>query len=574
MDKSHNELKITGSASYLESFFSNIIATRPPLFQTCIVNPVSGVLAVGQSLTGQASGALAGNLYSITLLGGSTSGSVSINQNTGTFIVSASKVGGPVSFSVSIAAGGGFPVSNSVDASFTITEAQVLDPYLPKKKLTVTQKNDQTTDLTVEYFDSVTGVSIGKQVIKPGETSTIELTKNGNNPVTPKYTLAAGGTANVGMTDGSIQTATFAPGTTFNGDSIPDSDFSGSNTVYQKPKTLNPQLPSSAITGTTPQTPGQTTSTLKTVTNGDASKIAFSSAPAAEGVAVTDTTAREGLGAVVDELQKLNVKADEANDSDKKAETAAARAMSKSSQLAQAAINAATAGYMGADGKLAEATATSKSDFQGAVPVVGAASNFTVPSVDDLALGANLPMPDGGSFELKPFKLFPWFKTALLSLREVFLWGMTFLFYRVCQNKLENIQFALSIVPQSTTVTEAITIAGTTVTGSSTALSLFKQVITAGIVTGVIHIELAIAILALNSRAAEVVGTRWNWSNIGNITHTVSSMNPDFSKAFAIIDTSVPINAGVMFMIAYFVFSFGCMISYGVASATIKATRI
>jgi len=546
--------------------------------QNITASSLSGSLAAGQSATGQASGAQGGNSYVITETGGGTAGSCNIHPTTGVFVISASTVGGPITFTIQALAGSGYLASNVLTGSYSITDAAVLDPYSPKKTLPITLTNTTSGVQEIKVRDSVTGAIYGVYTLQPGETQTHKITKTTSNAVVLDYTFKTDAINSALMTDGTFKDVAYNSGVSYSSQIIPDSDFNSSATLYQKPQAINTAPPATVIPSSTVESSSSSpVPPASKITTGDSSKISFSTAPAANNAPASDQTTREASGAIVDELQQLNSKADklvkqgeELNDDKHKAETEKSR---DSEATAANMIAQAIATYMGPGGKFDIASKNGADELNAAVPVVGAVTSFTG-STSELSMGPDIPMPGGGFIELKPFKTFPFFRTALLSMREVLLWGLAIYFYIICKKDIEKCQFNLSLVPQSTVVSEQITVMGNVVPGATTAVSLLKQVITATVTAGVIHVQIAVAILAMNSRLGEVIGTKWTWSNVGNVTHHVASSNPDFSLAFAFIDTSIPINACLMLLAAYFIFSWALSVSYGVAASTIRAVRI
>jgi hypothetical protein len=306
--------KTTGPNPAIISTFTTVV---PPQFdtQTLTASPLTGVLAVGQSLNGQALGSKDGSLYTITKTGGGSSGSININANTGVYVITASTIGGPLTFDIQISAGNGLSASNVLSGSVQITEAAILDPSAPKKTLPVTINNPTNGDLIVQAVDSITGVIYGTYTLKPGETQINTITKTSSSSVNLIYTLKTDTTNQVLMTDGTISDALFIAGTQYANHVISDSDFNSSTTVFQKPKTLLPNVTAQPVS-ITPSTSTSVQNIVPKVTTANPSSIGFTTAPPITTTGTLDSTTREGLSAVVTELQQINSR-DEKTNTDK-----------------------------------------------------------------------------------------------------------------------------------------------------------------------------------------------------------------------------------------------------------------
>jgi len=198
-----------------------------------------------------------------------------------------------------------------------------------------------------------------------------------------------------------------------------------------------------------------------------------------------------------------------------------------------------------------------------------------IAKASSISLGADIVsgLP-GGNFKLEPLAAFPWLETMLTVIREIILWGMGWMFYTAAQKKLEGIQFALSMVPQvDVEPGEKIVIFGTQIPGSASMISLLKRVFVGSVIIGTIHIQIAAAITALNSRMGDIFGG-WSFSSVGNIGAAVSTASGPMGTAFRIMDLVFPITASIMYIVAWSLFAWACMLIYGVASAAIKAIKI
>jgi hypothetical protein len=395
--------------------------------QILSANNLSGSLAVGQSLNGQALGAQNGNLYVITKTGGGSSGSCNINSNTGAYVVTASTIGGPLTFQISVSAGNGFAASNVLSGSVSIVDAIVLDPSAPVKKTTLNFKNPLSEPVRVVAVDSVTGVVYAEATVAPGASVVLQINKTSSNAVTLNYNTVNDTKTTAAMSDGSLRDS-IIPAQTYWSDSIPDSGFNTS--VFQSPTPTTIKPPASAVVSTTPQTPGQAAPVSPKITAANTGAIGFTTAPAAVGAVVTDATTREGLGAVVTELQAINARGDKQVSDDAKTLADA------KSEASNKAASASTSGSL------------VSSQASGVVPVLsGRASYSSASGSPDLTV--SLPQSFGGSsFDLNPFSnsrfagVCAWFKSACL-----WLVVLQFAFFAWAEVKTS---FALAIVaPQA-----------------------------------------------------------------------------------------------------------------------------
>ena len=286
--------------------------------------------------------------------------------------------------------------------------------------------------------------------------------------------------------------------------------------------------------------------------------------PANQTDLLTNSTFREGVDKQVENLAALKATSDKREKEGDDAKAAGDRWMGG---------EAVTEFWNAAQSKLT-AIASTDADKLSSLAITSS-TVAPIAKASTISLGADIVsgLPNG-SFKLDPLASFPWLETMLTVIREIILWGMGWMFYTAAQKKLERIQFALSMVPQvDVEPGEKIMLFGTQIPGSASAISLLKRAFVGSVIIGTIHIQIAAAITALNSRMGEIFGG-WSFSSIGNIGAAVSTASGPMGTAFRIMDLVFPINASIMYIVAWGLFAWACMIIYGVASAAIKAIKI
>lgn len=519
-------------------------ATQEDIPQTVTIALDETNIERTKSISGQASGGMNGYLFSVV------SGGVGIagNSETGAFVVTGNTTG-PYEIQVWSPAGNGYSLSN-----FAVKSGTVRD--LLKNKVTVTFDNKAST-LATEFRVYQDGGVVATRLIPAGAlvVQTIEVPTE--SPVTVRAVSSGVSTdGTIWIRDGQSEVekdvATITP------TKIPEN---------QDPPSGGSAKPSGP--NTTPQP--------------DATKEVWDSVSAGNsGEGLTQKTFAEGV-------DKLNKTLKEIRDND------ANRRLEEDERTAQIRTEQTTfsteAGQKGwADQKFADAQSkfeamagTGSGQLLDAIPddvsrtaIPGAAGSGANPSASISFGTINSGLP-GGTWELRPFQALPWLQTALLIMREAFLWGMAYIFCRYCQEKLERVQFALSLAPQVDTVDEtAITVMGNSAPGTNTALSLLKRVGVAGAIIGTIHIECALAIGLLNTRLGELFGGKgWTLANIGNVANALAGTgDSSFALAVRCIDMAFPINASIEFCAAVALFNWSLMAIYGVSVAVVKSIKI
>jgi len=145
--------------------------TAAPLTQTVSLSPSGGAGAIltGQTFSGTATGAQAGNPYNISITSGS--GGASINPTTGAYTVTAGPTGGIIHYKVWVSAGSGYLRSDDAEANIAVTLSKKVKVTIPanKGKFPVTYKLYQG------------GVEIGSHLQMPGATAFIVTIDVGAN---------------------------------------------------------------------------------------------------------------------------------------------------------------------------------------------------------------------------------------------------------------------------------------------------------------------------------------------------------------------------------------------------------
>lgn len=301
------------------------------------------------------------------------------------------------------------------------------------------QTNPFNKDLVITYTDSVTGEVLKTITLAPGETSIYQIIKTSSNAVNETYTLPDGGVAIVTMTDGTTQGGIYAPGASWSGPAIPNSDFAPTQPSWQSP-TNRPVTPPpvSQVTSTTTNVSQTTNNT--TMTDGTKSSIQFSGPGNGTGGA-TDNSVREGASAIVSKLDQLNktlisLRAQgigggggSGSSSDDGTHTRLDTANAKLDEIKTALSDTGTIGKISkaqsealdknpTEGQAESAGTAAGSDLSGSYPETSAPSDINLPKAEpDFTVA--LPASFGGKpVDLNPFRsdrlgpVADWFRTA------------------------------------------------------------------------------------------------------------------------------------------------------------------
>lgn len=243
--------------------------TMPLLTQTVTLSPNGGAAAIvkGQTFSGTATGAQAGNPYNISIVSGQ--GSAAINSATGAYTVTANGAG-LITYKVWVSAGGGYERSQDAQASIAVAESQ-------KVKVTIPANNGKYP-ITYKLYQG--GGEIGSYTQMPGGSA---------------YIL----TIDVGANDGQVTMKAFTQGIMTDGVVFVD-DVSG-NVEEVLPVVINPSSNPDAPSSVIPA-PNTTTSTTAPPSAGGASGVVWSSTGGAGSDALTNSTYREGVGKIIDTL--------------------------------------------------------------------------------------------------------------------------------------------------------------------------------------------------------------------------------------------------------------------------------
>ena len=149
--------------------------SMPSPVQTCALSGGgSAAILTGQTYSGFATGAQAGNPYNISIISGG--GGASINSATGVYTITAGPTGGLIHYKVWISAGGGYDRSNDAEGNIAVSLS---------KKVTVTIPANNSS-YAIRYTLTQGGVSIGSYVQAAGHSAYILQVDVGANdgPVT------------------------------------------------------------------------------------------------------------------------------------------------------------------------------------------------------------------------------------------------------------------------------------------------------------------------------------------------------------------------------------------------------
>jgi len=263
----------SGDTSHIAGHGSTLPGSGPTsdLSQTASLSPDggSGAILTGQTFSGTATGAQAGNSYNISITSGS--GGASINPSTGAYTVTAGPTGGLIHYKVWISAGGGYERSADVEANIAVTLSK-------KVKVTIPANNGQYS-ITYKLYQG--GVEIGSHIQMPGASAIIVTIDVGTNegPVTMKSFT------NGIMTDGVVFVE----------------DVSG-NVEEVLPVTITPTADPDAPPTTIPP-PNTTNPTTTTPKPGGVSGTVWSSTGGAGTDALTNATYREGVDKMMDKME-------------------------------------------------------------------------------------------------------------------------------------------------------------------------------------------------------------------------------------------------------------------------------
>lgn len=144
------------------------------LSQTASLSPDGGAASLieGQSFSGTATGAQAGNPYNISIVSGA--GSASINSSTGSYTIIANGAG-LITYKVWISAGSGYTRSPDAQASIAVTASK-------RVRITIPANN---TPYPIEYRIMQDGAEIGYRLQNPGASAIIaEILTSSDSPVT------------------------------------------------------------------------------------------------------------------------------------------------------------------------------------------------------------------------------------------------------------------------------------------------------------------------------------------------------------------------------------------------------
>jgi len=264
-----------GDTSHIAGHGSTLPGDGPvsDLPQTVSLSPDggSGAILTGETFTGTATGAQAGNSYNISITSGS--GGASINPSTGAYTVTAGPTGGLIHYKVWISAGGGYARSADVGANIAVSLSKKIKVTIPA--------NNGKYPITYILFNGA-GVQVGSDIVQmPGATAIITV-------------------IDVGAQDGPFTLKSYTQGITTDGVVFVDDAEGGVE------ETISTTIPSSADPTTPPTTvmpPNTSTPNTSTPTPGGKTGVVWSSTGGAGSDALTNSTYREGVGKIIDELQ-------------------------------------------------------------------------------------------------------------------------------------------------------------------------------------------------------------------------------------------------------------------------------
>lgn len=286
-----------------------------PLDQTVTLSPNGGAASIltGQTFSGQATGAQAGNSYNISITSGS--GGASINPSTGAYTVTAGPTGGLIHYKVWVSAGGGYARSSDAESNITVS--------LSKKVKVTIPANKGKYPVTYKLYQG--GVEIGSHTQMPGASAFIV-------------------TIDVGANDGEVTMKSFTSGV-LSDDGVIVEDVNG--VVEQDlPDKITPSTDPQTVTptGTTDmKAPGDSVSTKLPRTKVSWGSSGQSTDPSAQTDILTNKTYREGVEKQVEQSGiELKMADERPSESDMTSKGQAAKAEAEAS-LSQVGSSIATA---------------------------------------------------------------------------------------------------------------------------------------------------------------------------------------------------------------------------------------
>jgi len=240
--------------------------------QTASLSPSGGAgsILTGETFHGTASGAQAGNAYNISITSGS--GGASINATTGAYTVTAGPAGGIIHYKVWISAGGGYERSADAEANIAVS--------LSKKIKVTIHANNSSYPITYKLFNGA-GVQVGADIVRVAGAPAI---------------IAV---VDVGASDGPFTLKSYTQGIMTDGVVFVEDVSGGVEEVISTtiPSSSNPDA---IPTNTRP--PNTSTANTSTPTAGGATGTVWSATGGAGSDALTNSTFREGVGKVLDQI--------------------------------------------------------------------------------------------------------------------------------------------------------------------------------------------------------------------------------------------------------------------------------
>ena len=568
-----------GNPGLSGSVGASVAPDIPLVPQTCVLSKNSGTVFGGDNIIGRASGAQSGNTYNIAIT--SDSGGATINSTTGDYTVTTpGGIDSTVAFKVWISGGSGYDRSNDAVGTVNGAASRQVRYSLPANN----------SPYPIVFTFTQDGIVVGTVTRQPNDSAVIS-------------------SFSVGSATGDVKVTATQKGLLIDGVSVL-LDSSGNGTI-SIPTVANPATPtadplSPSVSVTIPVTLPAVSLPAAGATNVWAAPVASESSNL-----LTNQVYREGVdktGVSISAVGEKLVRAvknlgdlltggsgtggsgtggTSSTPTDTEANATTAKNASVSAQAQYNGFDRAgfvNSAWSDAQAQLATMASSHASDLSSALPTTADGPVALPATTGELSFGDDIVAPIGGGVNvripLKPFAgAYSFMRGFFTGIREVILWAMAWIFYSRAQEKLEKIQFALSIVPQVDAVDEApltVSILGNsaTIPGTNTAISLLKRVFVSAVIIGTVHITLAALIVAVNSRIGTFYDSGFTLSNIGNIAMSLANKSSVMGMAFGFADIVFPINAAMQFLVTWFLFSWACMGSYAVASATIKATKI
>lgn len=515
------------------------IVTVTPAIGSIEYTATGGGASGQNTLQGTASGAQGGNAYHISALSGPIT--AAIIPSTGAWVLTATGLG-PFTARVWAAAGNGYEQSNYA----TIT-GEVVDNL--RHKVTVNFDN-RGRDLATTFKVYQDGVLVYTESIPPNKLQMRTIEVPSDSPVAV-YSVTSG----IGETGGVF----------FVDQGAVRENMEGEFTPVQVPGNESPPPAGTVKPTDSPDTQQPQPANDKQVYQNVSAENAQSN--------LTNAMFAEGVDKMLAELRRQ-----------REAEADEAGMVAKGKSLVERwlldfHVERFVSDLEGRGRETIEAVAAAgMTDFEAAVPVLGTASAIPAatgnPSVS-WSLGVIDSGLPNGRWELKPFETFPWLRSMLLVIREVFLWGMCYIFYRNVQDTVMMLQTRLNQVPQIDTVSDGQSSAhGWAIPGIPSLVALAKRLFVGVSIITAINLTFVALIGVMNSRITEVFGGRWNLSNVGNVMQALAGKNEYFDHVATLVSLTFPINAAIQLMIAWLVFCFAAMLIYQAAASLVKATKI